>query len=107
MPKTSTAAASAPREPSKYEDWRVDDAMHTLMRAKEIEGDAKMRKLVRKKASEHASKMKQVAADAERLARAGHISDKQLAKLKKEKPIASGKEGDTGKGQTIRGVATK
>uniref|UniRef100_UPI0030DB6ADC hypothetical protein n=2 Tax=Pseudomonas TaxID=286 RepID=UPI0030DB6ADC len=83
------------------------DAMHALMRAREIEGDPKMMKLVRKKAAEHAGKMKQVAADADRLAKAGHISDKQLAKLKKDKPLASGKEGDTGKGQTVRGIATK
>jgi hypothetical protein len=81
--------------------------MHTLMRAREIEGDAKMMKMVRKKAKDHAAKMKQVAADADRLARAGHISDKQLAKLKKEKPLASGKEGDSGQSQTVRGVATK
>lgn len=104
MAKAETAAA--PREPSKYEDWRVESAMDCLMRAKEIEGDPKMMKLVRAKAAEHATKMKQVAQDAERLAKAGKISDKQLAKLKKEKPIASGKEGDDGKGTTMRGIVT-
>lgn len=104
MAKGETAAS--PREPSKYEDWHVESAMECLMRAEEIEKDPKMMKLVRAKAADKASKLREVAQEAERLAKAGRISDKQLAKLKKEKPIASGKEGDDGKGTTMRGIVT-
>lgn len=91
----------------RYDEWEVRDAMRTLMRAEEIQGDKKLMGMVRKEAAKESEKMAEVSRQAERLARSGHISDKQLAKLKKEKPIASGKEGDTGKGQTLRGIATK
>lgn len=79
---TDAANAVTPREPSKYEDWQVEDAMRTMMRAKEIEADPKMMALVKKKAKEHAAKMAGVARQAEHLAKTGRISDKQMAKLK-------------------------
>jgi hypothetical protein len=39
-------------EDSKYDKWAVENALETLMRAKEIESDAKMMTLVKEKASE-------------------------------------------------------
>ncbi|EJN14742.1 hypothetical protein PMI42_01716 [Bradyrhizobium sp. YR681] len=100
VPATSEAAR-------RYDEWEVREAMRTLMRAEEIQGDKKLMGMVRKEAAKESAKMAEVSQKAERLARSGHISEKQLAKLKKDKPIASGKEGDTGKSQTMRGVATK
>lgn len=91
----------------KIEDYEARDAMNTLMRAREIEADRDLMTAAQKSAADHAAKMSDVARRAGALAKAGHISDKQLAKLKKDKPLASGKEGDTGKGQTVRGIATK
>ncbi|MCS3725495.1 hypothetical protein [Bradyrhizobium betae] len=102
VPGPATAEASR-----KYDEWEVREAMRTLMRAEEIQGDKKLMAMVRKEAAAESAKMAEVSRKAERLARSGHISDKQLAKLKKEKPIASGKEGDTGASQTSRGIATK
>lgn len=105
MAKAATKTAPE-KDDSKYEDWRVDDAMHTMLRAREIVGDKKMMTKVKKRAKQHAAKMADVARQADSLARRGLVSDKQLAKLKKTSPLASGKEGDSGKSQTMRGVVT-
>lgn len=69
-----------PYKSNPYEDWRVEDAMHTMMRAGEIVKDKKMIGLVRKKAAEHANKMAAVAKQATQLARMGRISPKAAAK---------------------------
>jgi hypothetical protein len=82
MAKGSIPAAT-PRKPSEYDDWRVEDAMHTMLRAREIVADKKLMGLVKKKAKDHASKMADVARQADSLAKRGLVSDKQLAKLKK------------------------
>lgn len=106
--KMNTASSAPVAEKSRGPDeWEVREAMRTLMRAEEIQGDAKLMGMVRKEAAKESAKMAEVSRQADRLAKAGHISDKQLAKLKKTKPIASGKEGDTGNSQTMRGVVTK
>lgn len=102
----SPAPATAAKA-KKYDDWEVRDAMRTLMRAEEIQGDSKLMGMVRKEASKEATKMQDVARQADRLAKSGHISDKQMEKLKKTKPLANGNEGDSGRGQTMRGVVTK
>ena len=114
MAKSKVAAdAPAPATAAKsrgYDEWEVRDAMRTLMRAEEIQGDKKLMGMVRKEAAKESAKMAEVSRQADRLARAGHISDKQLAKLKKTKPLASGKEGDKGgksTSQTQQGVVTK
>lgn len=108
MAKLSTSEVPAnAAKAKKYDEWEVRDAMRTLMRAEEIQGDTKLMAMVRKEAAKESAKMAEVSMQADRLARAGHISDKQLAKLKKTKPLAKGNEGDTGKGQTMRGVTTK
>ncbi len=100
------ANAVQPRD-DKYEDWRVDDAMHTMLRARQIVGDKKMMGKVKERAKKHAKKMQGVADQASALAKRGLISDKQLAKLEKKKPLASGKEGDSGTSQTQMGVVTR
>ena len=103
------ANAVRPRD-DKYEDWRVDDAMHAMLRAREIVGDKKMMGLVKKRAKEHAKKMQGVADQASALAKRGLISDKQMAKLDKTKPLAKGSEGDKGgkaTSQTQQGVVTR
>ncbi|WP_445222247.1 hypothetical protein ACKWRH_21570 [Bradyrhizobium sp. Pa8] len=105
--KVTAEVPASPAQAKRYDDWDVREAMRTLMRADEIQGDKKLMGMVRKEAAKESEKMAEVSRQADRLARSGHISDKQLAKLKKEKPIASGKEGDSGKGQTVRGIATK
>jgi len=73
--------APAKERDSKYDDWAVDDAMRTMMRAGEIVKDKKLMGLVRTKAKEHAVKMQNVAAQASQLAKMGRISPKQMAKL--------------------------
>lgn len=95
----------APRD-DKYEDWNVDSAMRTMLRAREIVGDKKMMGLVKKRAAAHAKEMSAVASQADSLAKRGLISDKQMSKLKskgqggkvkdldKKTPVASGDEGD-------------
>lgn len=99
MAKSKVSAdAPAPATAAKsrgYDEWEVRDAMRTLMRAEEIEEDAKLMKLVKKAAAEEAEKMEEVSERADRLARRGLVSDKQLAKLKKTKPLAKGNEGDS------------
>lgn len=82
MAKTEgSAVAGKTRQSDKYDDWRVDDAMHTMMRAGEIVGDKKLMALVKEKAAEHAEQMQGVAKQAARLAKSGRISPKQMAKL--------------------------
>lgn len=93
---------------SDKDDWQAHDDMHTLMRAEEIRKDSKRMKKAQAKAGEHSRKMAEVAANAGRLAKSGHISEKQMKKLKgkvekgqggdpkaldKTNKIASGKEG--------------
>lgn len=105
---------------SEREDWEAHDAMHTLMRAEEIKKDHKLMKRVQGKAKEHSHKMAEVSHRAGQLAKAGHISEKQMKKLKgkvekdqggdpkaldKTNKIASGKEGDGRGGSNSRGVA--
>lgn len=80
MAKAETAPARL-RESDKYDEWRVDEAMRTMMRAGEIVADKKMMGLVKKKAAEHAEKMQSVAKQAAQLAKSGRISPKQMAKL--------------------------
>lgn len=76
-------AAGVPLKPRKHDEWEVRDAMHTLMRAEEIQGDTKLMELVRKEAAKEAAKMQEVSRRADSLAKRGLVSDKQLAKLKK------------------------
>ena len=88
-------------------DYEAQDAMHTLMRADEIKGNGGLMKRVQKRAREHAHKSMETAHRAQMLARAGHISEKQMAKLKKNGKIASGKEGDTGSSTNMRGITAR
>jgi hypothetical protein len=102
------------------EDYEAHDAMHTLLRAEEIKKDPNLMKRAQSKAKEHSRKMAEVAANAGRLAKSGHISEKQMKKLKgkvekdqggdpkaldKTNKIASGKEGDGGRGSPNVGAA--
>lgn len=103
----------------KHEDWQAHDDMHTLMRADEIMKDKKRHGRARAKAKEHSEKMADVAHRAGQLAKSGHISEKQMAKLKGKKGqggnvkdldktghLATGKEGDGRHGSpNVRGVA--
>lgn len=74
----------------KEHDYEAHDAMHALMRAEEIKKDPKLMKRAQKHAAEHSEKMREAADRAGRLAKSGHISEKQMAKLKKTKPLAKG-----------------
>lgn len=67
------------------EDYEAHDAMHTLMRAGEIVKDKKLMGRVKKKAAEHAQKSRDLADRASALAKTGHISEKQMAKLSSKK----------------------
>lgn len=107
MAKSDAPANAVAVKAKKYDEWEVRDAMRTLMRAEEIQGDKKLMGMVRKEAAREATKMQEVAKQADRLARAGHISEKQLAKLKKKTPLAKGNEGDKGASETVRGIVTK
>lgn len=40
--------ASTPNQPSKYDDWAVQNALDTLIRAEEIKSDKKLMDLVEK-----------------------------------------------------------
>jgi hypothetical protein len=73
--------ANAKTKSKGFDDWEVREAMHTMMRAAEIIKDKKLLGAVRKEAANHASKMRDVAAQAGQLARTGRISPKQMAKL--------------------------
>lgn len=72
--------AKATSAPHSREDWEAHDAMHTLMRAGEIVRDKSLLKRARKKAAEHAEKMREVADRAGQLAKMGRISPKAMAK---------------------------
>jgi hypothetical protein len=87
MARGEIAMASKPYKSNPYEDWKVDDAMHTMMRAGEIVKDKKMIGLVRKKAAEHANKMAGVAKQASQLAKMGRISPKAMAKMGKKSGV--------------------
>lgn len=65
----------------KYDEWEVRDAMHTIMRAQEHVRNPGLMKHVRKHAAKHAAEKADEAERARRLAKAGKISDKAMAKL--------------------------
>jgi hypothetical protein len=113
--KRTSSSRRKPKKMAKksreYEDYEAHDAMHTLMRAEEIRKDGSLMKRVAKKARQYAAKSAEVAQRASALAKSGHISEKQMSKLKgkvekgqggnpkalaKTGKIASGKEGDGG-----------
>ncbi len=74
--------------------YEVEDAMHTMRRAGEIVKDKKLMAEVKAMAKERAEEMEDVANRAEHLARAGRISEKQMAKLNGRKGSASHNGGD-------------
>lgn len=90
MAKRSTAAVEAPANHTdgSHHDWEAREAMHTLLRAKEIAANKGLLKRVRKHAAHHAKEMAQVSHHAAQLAKTGHISEKQMAKLTKNRPLA-------------------
>jgi hypothetical protein len=45
-------AEAKPVKESKYDDWQVDDALRTILRAEEIQKDKKLMDLVAAKAKE-------------------------------------------------------
>lgn len=71
----------SPPSKKKYDDYEIRDAMHTMLRAGEIVKDKHLMNHVRKHAAEHAKKTHEVAQRAAHLAKAGKISEKQLAKI--------------------------
>lgn len=77
----STLRLNSP--PSENDDWQVEDALRTLIRAEEIESDEKLMAKVRKLAAEKMDDMSEIAKSdrADKAVRAGRISDKQAAKL--------------------------
>jgi ribosomal protein S20 len=82
MSKSKSSAASAP-EDDPYSEWKVDDAVRTLTRAHEIEGDPKMMAKVKKRAAEQAAELTEVAGSkVAAMVKRGLISEKQAAKLK-------------------------
>ena len=74
-------AKSTATKSKKYDEWEVRDAMHTMLRAGEIVQDKTLMGHVRKQAKEHAAKKADEAERARRLAKAGKISDKAMAKM--------------------------
>jgi hypothetical protein len=72
----------------KYDEYEVRDAMHTMMRAKELVKDHDLMGHVRKHAGEHAAKMHDESKRARHLAKSGRISEKAMKKIDKTKPIA-------------------
>ncbi len=64
-------------------EWEVEDALRTLQRAAEIIKDKKMMIAVKKCAVEKAGEMKEVAAQADSLAKMGRISPKAMSKMGK------------------------
>ncbi len=69
--------------------WEVRDAMRTIMRAGEILRNEKLMAEVKKHAKVHAAEMKDMAHQAEQLARTGRISPKQMAKMGMRKSDAA------------------
>lgn len=57
MPKTKTAGLTGP------DNWEVEEALRTLIRAKEIEKDAKLMEKVRKLAEEKMKAAAYIATD--------------------------------------------
>lgn len=82
---TGTESPTRKSKPYSHPDrhWEVRDAMHTIMRAHEHSKDKKLMSEVKKHAAEHAEKMRGVSQQAEHLAKSGHISAKQMAKMGK------------------------
>lgn len=72
----------------KYDDYEVRDAMHTMLRAGKIVQDKALMGHVRKHAKAHAAEKSEEADRARRLAKAGKISDKAMAKIDKMTPVA-------------------
>lgn len=86
-------------------DYEAREGMHTMMRAEEISKDKGLMKRVQKHAKEHAEKMREASERAGRLAKSGHISEKQMAKLKKTAPLAKGNEGSSAGSTNNRGIS--
>lgn len=63
--------------------WEVRDAMRTIMRANEHLADKKLMEQVKICAADEAQEMRDVARQAETLAKSGKISEKEMAKLHK------------------------
>lgn len=61
--------------------YEVRDAMHTMLRAREIVHNKPLLKEVRKHAAKHAHETAEVAKHAAALAKSGHISPKAMKKL--------------------------
>ena len=75
---TDTSGMSEKQRRRHYE---IEDALHTLRRAGEIMGDAKLMAEVKTMAAERAEEMEAIAKKAGALAKMGGISPKALAKL--------------------------
>lgn len=71
----------AEKMPKGLDHWEVREAMHTMLRASKIVTDKKLLAAVKKEAQSHAKELQDTAAQADRLARMGLISPKQMAKL--------------------------
>jgi len=78
MPKES---APANHKDGGENDYEAHEAMHTLMRAGEIIKDKKLMMRVKKRAGDHADKMRDVSRQANALAKAGRISPKALERF--------------------------
>jgi hypothetical protein len=65
----------------KYDEYEVRDAMHTMLKAKDIVKDKHLMGHVRKHAAEHATKMHEESKRARHLAKSGRISEKAMSKL--------------------------
>lgn len=80
--KIKSTSAAVPTSVRDEDDrYRVEDALRTLQRAGEIVHDAKLMAKVKIMASEKVDEMKAIEKSADKLARAGRISPKQMAKL--------------------------
>ena len=80
MAKGKSYAIAGPSA-AQQREWEVEDALRTLKRAGEIVRDKKLMAEVKACADEEIDEMKAIAKQAGKLAKAGRISPKQLAKL--------------------------
>ena len=67
--------------PKGLDKWEVREAMHTMLRASKIVADKKLLAAVKKAAQSHARELHDTAWQADRLAKMGLISEKQMKKL--------------------------
>jgi hypothetical protein len=81
-------AESTVKKPKEYDDYEIQDAMHTMLRAGEIVKDKKLLGHVKKHAAEYAAKMSEVSQRAHQLAKTGRISEKAMKKLDKTTRLA-------------------